>query len=230
MKIFNRYATLSQLMKEAPFTFVMLVINVAVYLFGFILDFFGISLFQEGALYGPFVVELGQYYRVITSAFLHSGLIHLAFNMIVGMYLLTAGLERVIGTKKTAAIYFISMILSGVAVILFNYAYPTVGASGAIFGALGSLLYISVYRQDLMTRYERQWIWQLIVINLIFTLLWGNISVPGHLGGLASGYLISYLFIKRNPDDIIYNSNEYYYHQHKNNDDDDDDENSWYKN
>jgi len=228
MKIFNRYATLSQLMKEAPFTFVMLVLNVVIYLLGFILNFFGISLFQEGALYGPFVVELGQYYRIITSAFLHGGLIHLAFNMIVGMYLLTAGLERVIGTKKTAAIYFISMILSGVAVILFNYSAPTVGASGAIFGALGSLLYISVYRQDLMTRYERQWIWQLIIINLIFTLAWGNISIPGHVGGLASGDVISYLFIKRVPDEIIYDS-QYYYNQTKDRDDDDD-ENSWYNN
>lgn len=217
MRVFNRSTSWNQLLKEAPFTSVMIIINVTVFLLEFVFDLADISLFNLGALYGPFVVELGEYYRVITAAFLHGGFIHLGFNMIVGLYVLTAGLERLIGTKKTAAIYFISMILSSILVIIFNYQYATVGASGAIFGALGSLLYITAYRHDLLTEGERRWIVQLIIINLIFTFFGGNISIPGHLGGLVSGFLVSYLFIKREPDEIIYDSQDYWQNQ---NDDD----------
>lgn len=224
MRTFNRYATLSQLLREAPFTFAMLVINITVFVVEFLLQFFDISLFYEGALFTPFIIELGQYYRIITSAFLHGNIIHLGFNMFVGLYLLTAGLERIIGTKKTAAIYFLSMILaSGVVIgseVILEQYNATVGASGAIFGALGALLYISIYRHDLMHASERQWIIQLIVINLIFTFLVGNISIPGHVGGLASGYLISYLFIPREPKEIIYDSQDYWNRQK--------DDNDWY--
>ncbi len=223
MRTFNRYATLSQLLREAPFTFAMLVINVTVFVFEFILRFFDISLFVEGALFTPYILELGQYYRIITSAFLHGGIIHLGFNMIVGLYLLTAGLERIIGTKKTAAIYILSMLLASGAVIgselVLEQYNATVGASGAIFGALGALLYVAIYRHDLMHASERQWIFQLIVINLIFTFLFPNISVAGHLGGLAAGYLISYLFIPREPEAIIYDTHDYWQNR-------DDDE--WY--
>ena len=116
-------------------------------------------------------------------------------------------------------IYFISGLGAGL-LVTFTSTALTIGASGAIFGALGSLLYISVYRQDLMSKPERQWIWQLIVINLIFTFLWGNISIPGHVGGLASGYLISYLFIPRKPKDFVYNGDEYYQNQN--------DDSEWY--
>lgn len=221
MRTFNRYSSLSQLLREAPFTFTMLVTNVTVFIAGFILNFFDISLLNLGFLHRVLVFDFGEYYRIITSAFLHSGFIHLGFNMIVGLYLLTAGLERIIGTKKTAMIYFLSIILSAGAVMGFNELMGnmagTVGASGAIFGALGSLLYISVYRHDLMHKGERQWIYQLIIINLIFTFFMANISIPGHLGGLAAGYLLSYLFIPRQPDEVIYNS-DYYNNQNNDND------------
>lgn len=221
---FNRYSSLSQLLKEAPFTFTMLVINITVFIAGFILDLFDISLLDLGFLHRILVFNYGEYYRIITSAFLHANLIHLAFNMIVGLYLLTAGLERIIGTKKTAAIYVLSLLFSAGFVMLWNEVMGnmggTVGASGAIFGALGSLLYISIYRHDLMHKGERQWIWQLIIINMIFTFVMGNISVPGHLGGLASGYLVSYFFISRQPPEVIYNSNQYYTNQ--------EDDTEWY--
>ena len=210
MNSFNRYSSLFQLLREAPFTFTMLVINITVYIAGLILSLFNISLLQEGALLGILVVEYGEYWRLVTAAFLHSGIVHLGFNALVGLYILTAGLERIIGTWKTAAIYILSMLLSSAIVVYFNYDVWTVGASGAIFGALGSLMYISVYRHDLMSAPQRQWIWQLIIINLIFTFFMGNISIPGHVGGLVSGYLVSYLFIPRHPEAVIFESREYY--------------------
>jgi len=224
MNTFNRYASLSQLLKEAPFTFTMLVINVTVFIAGMILNLFDISLLDLGFLHRILVFNYGEYYRIVTSAFLHANFIHLAFNMIIGLYLLTAGLERIIGSKKTAAIYTFSLLFSAGFVMLWNEIMGnmggTVGASGAIFGALGSLLYISIYRHDLMHQGERQWIWQLIIINMIFTLFVGNISIPGHLGGLAAGYLISYLFISKTPPQIIYNTKEYDAYQ--------DDDYDWY--
>ena len=93
----------------------------------------------------PSLVIAGDYWRILTAAFLHGSVIHFASNIIIGLLTLSSALERMIGSKKFSFIYFGSMLISGIAVVLLSETnVVTIGASGAIFGALGSLLYITL--------------------------------------------------------------------------------------
>lgn len=195
MNIFQNDANLKTLFKDAPFTTIMIFANVIVFLADFIL---GGWITENGLLWGPYVTVLGEYYRIISSAFIHDGIIHLLSNVLIGLYILTSGLERLIGTKKTAVVYIAGMLVASGLTLWLDYTAATVGASGAIFGALGSLLYVTIYRPDLMHEGYRRMIRQLLIFNIVFTLIMPGISITGHLGGLLGGYLISYLLIKRN--------------------------------
>jgi rhomboid protease GluP len=198
MQRFRRNISFQEFIQQTPFTALMLIVNVLVFVAYYVLKWTNvIDLYSEGVLYGPFVLVLGEYYRLISAAFLHVSLLHILSNGLIGLFILTAGLERTIGSMKTMIIYFVSMLFSSALVVYFNYSIPTLGASGAIFGALGALVYVAVYRHDLLSAGERQWLIQLLIINILFTLFFPNISIVGHAGGFMSGYLISYLLIKR---------------------------------
>ena len=94
---------------------------------------------DHGDLYGPYVVEYGEWWRIVTSAFLHASLTHIAFNMIA-LYQLGNSVELVYGRVRFLVLYLIAMVGSGIAVLVFNYSVPTLGASGAIFGLFGALI------------------------------------------------------------------------------------------
>lgn len=198
--VFNSRQTFKDVWENSPVTFVLVVGNIVMFLLQYLLPLFDIDLLQWGALNRFFVLKMNEWYRIITAGFLHSGVLHLLFNVGFGLYVLSSGLERLIGSTKFGFIYFMSMILSGLLVVaLSDYYVWTIGASGAIFGALGSLLYITVYRPEMMHEQEAKTIRTLIMFNLILTFVFNNtISIPGHIGGLLAGFLISYLFIPRN--------------------------------
>jgi membrane associated rhomboid family serine protease len=131
-------------------------------------------------------VAHGQYYRLITSAFLHGGFLHLFFNM-YALLIVGPELERVLGRLRFLSVYFLSALGgSTLAYVLVNPHQPTVGASGAIFGLFGALFVVA-------RRLGRDstGILALIVINLVITFTVPNISWQGHLGGLATGTVLA---------------------------------------
>jgi membrane associated rhomboid family serine protease len=143
------------------------------------------SLGRDMALSGHFI-EQGEYYRLITSAFIHYGLFHLAFNMF-GLYLLGGALERYVGAWRFASIYLLSALAGSFGALLLSPDALTAGASGAIFGLMGALLVLERQRGVALLGGS---IGGLLVVNLIFTFAYaGSISVGGHLGGLAGGIL-----------------------------------------
>lgn len=197
MSIFVRDGDFKEYFKNAPVTSVVILLNIFMLLVTLIFGGFnGFTLLRLGALYAP-LVKAGEYWRLLTSMFLHGSFVHLLGNAIIGLYVLSAALERIIGSKKFAFIYFFSGLGAGLLVTFTSNAL-TIGASGAIFGALGSLLYIGIYRKDLMSAQDFQSIKGLVIINIIFTFLMANISIAGHVGGILSGFLISYIMIRRN--------------------------------
>jgi membrane associated rhomboid family serine protease len=147
------------------------------------------SIFEKGALFisSPFYpggLADGEWWRLITAAFLHGSLIHVGLNMLV-LWIVGAPVERAIGRGRFLALYIVSGLAGSAGALLITPTEPTVGASGAIFGIMGALLVI----EYLQTRQLAGQALMLIGINLLFTLSIPGISIGGHLGGLVGGIL-----------------------------------------
>jgi membrane associated rhomboid family serine protease len=142
------------------------------------------TLFQRGALYGPLVAE-GEWWRLITSAFLHGGLIHLAFNMLF-LWWFGRRLEAYVGPARYIGIYLVSALAGAAGALLVEPNVPTVGASGAVFGILGAGLVLE--RGKGVAIFGGQALF-LIVVNLALSFVLSNVSVGGHIGGVIGGAL-----------------------------------------
>jgi membrane associated rhomboid family serine protease len=144
-------------------------------------------IFEEGALVvqSPFGgLADGEWWRLITAAFLHGNLIHVAMNMFV-LWMIGSPIEEAIGRGRFIALYLVSGLSGSAGALLLDPDAITVGASGAIFGILGAALILEWQRSYVLGGQALG----LIVFNLIFTFAIPNISIGGHLGGLAGGAL-----------------------------------------
>jgi membrane associated rhomboid family serine protease len=144
---------------------------------------------NEGFLSRAAISEGHQYYRLLTSAFLHVDLVHIGFNMYL-LYLLGMMLEPSIGSVRFAAIYFTSLLAGSCGALVATGA-PSLGASGAIFGLMGAAA-VELRARGLSVM--RSGIGFLIVFNLIFSFAVPNISVGAHIGGLIGGALAGLSF------------------------------------
>jgi membrane associated rhomboid family serine protease len=142
------------------------------------------SLFEKGALFVPGGLDQGEWWRLITAAFLHASLIHLGFNMLV-LWFVGAPVEMAIGRGRYLAVYIVSGLAGSAGAILFSPDVVTVGASGAIFGIFGAALVLEMQGSKVLGGQALG----LIVVNLVFTFAIPNISVGGHVGGLIGGAL-----------------------------------------
>jgi membrane associated rhomboid family serine protease len=173
---------------SAPVTQTLIAINVAVYLAELATGsgLYGDRgwIFEHGVLFGP-LVEAGDWWRLITSAFMHYGPFHLLLNM-YALYFAGTLLERAIGHWRFLLLYLASGLAGSAGALVWSPNALTIGASGALFGVLGALLVLE-RKGHLATEGQ---IAGLIVINLVFTLVFANyISVGGHIGGLIGGIL-----------------------------------------
>jgi membrane associated rhomboid family serine protease len=144
------------------------------------------TVFQRGALNGVLVDVGHDYWRLVTSGFLHAGILHIAFNMYI-LWILGNMLEPAIGTVRFVAIYFVSLLGGSFgALLLSNPRSLTVGASGAVFGLMGAAFFELRHRG--IDPFQAG-IGGLIVFNLLLSVIVPGISIGGHLGGLISGAL-----------------------------------------
>jgi len=147
------------------------------------------ALINKFAVYGPFIRNYHEYYRIITGAFLHGDIFHLLSNC-YALYIVGSQIESFYGKKKFLIIYFFSLICgSMLSITLSNYA--SVGASGAIFGLMGSLLYFGYHYRVYLGSTWKSNIVPVIAINLILGFIVPGIDFFGHIGGLIGGILIS---------------------------------------
>jgi membrane associated rhomboid family serine protease len=145
--------------------------------------------YADGSLAG---VSHGEPWRLITSAFLHYGPLHLALNM-YSLYYAGSILEQVIGRWRFVLLYLVSGLAGAAGALVWSPNAATVGASGAIFGVLGGLFVLERHG-TLSTNGQ---IAGLIVLNLIFTFALSSfISVGGHVGGLIGGMVLMYGFVR----------------------------------
>jgi membrane associated rhomboid family serine protease len=128
-------------------------------------------------------VAHGDWWRLITAAFLHYGPFHIGLNMLA-LWWFGSALERRIGSGKFLAIYLVSGLAGSAGALALDPTTPTVGASGAIFGILGAGLVLEQFHRDYVFGGSAL---GLILLNLVFTFAVPNISIGGHVGGLAAG-------------------------------------------
>lgn len=171
---------------------------IAVNVLAFLLQLTTRGLASQLTLWPPAVAD-GQLYRLVTSAFMHYGVLHLLLNM-WALYIVGPPLEMWLGRLRFGALYALSALGGSVLVYLIaplNTA--TAGASGAIFGLFGAT-FVVARRLNLDVR----WVVALIVINLVFTVVAPTISWQGHIGGLVTGALVAGAYVyspkqRRNP-------------------------------
>lgn len=146
------------------------------------------NLVQYGAKYNPGIVE-GEWWRVISSMFLHIGFFHLALNMLALYYLGTA-VERMYGSLRFIIIYFLSGIIGGLASFAFNSSVAA-GASGAIYGLFGALLFFGIIYKKLFFRTMGSNLLFILGLNIVFSFTVPQIDNGAHFGGLIGGFIAS---------------------------------------
>lgn len=141
----------------------------------------GLALTNEGLI----GVATGEWWRLLTSGFLHANVIHIGFNMYV-LYRLGQLLEPALGRGRFVLVYFVALLGGSFGVMLLDPNALTVGASGAVFGLMGAA--VSVFRSRGISIMDTG-LGATIFLNLAFTFTIPGISIGGHVGGLVFGYL-----------------------------------------
>ena len=173
--------------KKIVATKVLLIINIVVYFIALFLSLTSkIDIYTLFALHKTYVLR-GEVYRLVTAGFLHADLIHLICNM-YSLNIIGSQIESFIGKKKFLIVYFISMIVGSLLSCIINGGW-SVGASGAIFGLLGSLLYFGYHYRIYLGSVLKTQIIPLLVLNLGVGFIIPNIDVSAHIGGLVGGLL-----------------------------------------
>lgn len=154
------------------------------------------TLLSMGAKYGPYIYE-GQFWRIITCAFLHASVLHIGCNMFM-LYSIGPEVQYVFGKFKYLTIYFVSCITSSIMSLIVNPDVISVGASGGIFGLMGALLAFIVFERN---KIDKRYIKSLIS-NIVFNLLLGitlsNIDNAAHIGGFLGGFILGLILYKLN--------------------------------
>jgi len=145
---------------------------------------------NHGVLYGPAVMH-GQWWRLITSGFLHGNVLHIAFNMYL-LFVLGPQLERIFGSLRFLLMYFGAMLGSAATVMMFDWIHPTLGASGAALGLAGAMGVV-LYQKGMKP--QQSPVFGLVILNLALPLLVPGISFWGHFGGIFAGGLMAYVLV-----------------------------------
>jgi membrane associated rhomboid family serine protease len=182
--------------ESTPATYILIAINVIVFLVEIANGGGGLFAEQRSqfvvdfGLYGPFVAE-GEWYRLVTSGFLHASIVHIGFNMLI-LYFLGRLLEPALGTPRFLVLYFASLLAGSFGVMLIEPNNLTLGASGAVFGLAGATFVIARGRG--LDALAGQ-IGFLIVFNLVFSFASPRISIGAHLGGLVGGVICALIVV-----------------------------------
>lgn len=195
--------------KNAPMTFILAIANIVVFL---VLSFMGVVedaefMLNHGAMYVPYILERHEYYRLFTSMFLHFGISHLVNNML-SLFIFGINLEQEIGTIKFGIIYFVSGLLANLASgyndIRTEHYVVSAGASGAIFGIIGALLYVAIRNRGHIGSVSGRG----IIVMTAFTLYYGFTSTGvdnvAHIAGMVFGFILGVILYHKKRRNIRY--------------------------
>ncbi|SRR5579884_2791801 len=161
----------------------------------------GGTVWFHGALFGPaltgnnpfpFYTGTHEYWRLLTGAFLHDGILHIGINML-SLYFVGSALEPAIGSRNFVVVYLTSLLAGSFGSLLFQPDYPTIGASGAIFGIFGALIVVAHYRG---IPFWQSGLGFILILNIVFSLSVRGISIGGHVGGLVGGLIAGWIILE----------------------------------
>jgi len=194
-------------------TYILIAFNVIVYLFS---AFYSHSianmnlevLVNMGALFGPYTVQQGEWWRLFTAMFLHGGMTHILMNMF-SLYIVGRAAEMYFDIKSYVSIYLFSGLIGGLASLMIHPESVGVGASGAIFGVFGALAGFFLAHREQIATYAKAFMKDfaiIIGINLVIGLSIPSVDVSAHIGGLVAGFIGGFLVSKRSTFLLFYNS------------------------
>lgn len=189
--MFIRRENFKQYITLYPIVSSIIALNLIIYLLTLIPGF-GQQLLIAGMSVNGLIAE-GEWWRAITSMFLHAGFTHVLFNMF-SLFLFGPELEKIAGKTRFLTIYFLAGIFGVAASFITQEAdYASVGASGAIYGIFGAFAALVYYTRKTFPQLK-QIILPLIVISVIMTFLTPNINISAHLGGLLAGFILGIVY------------------------------------
>lgn len=155
---------------------------------------------EHGAMYPPYVAENGQYWRLFTSMFMHFGLMHILNNMVM-----LGAVGRIVEIAMGHVRFLIAYIAAGIcggalsyAVMLHNNDYAvSAGASGAIFGMVGALVWIVIVNRGFYEEISRQQVIFMVILMIYYGVSTSDVDNWDHLGGLAGGFIISIVLYRK---------------------------------
>lgn len=160
----------------------------------------GLSL--DYGINGGFIDVEGQWYRLFTGGFLHSGVIHLGFNMLL-LWMIGSQLEAALGRWRFGLLYVAALLAGSAGALVADPRALTVGASGAVYGLMGAAV---VAQRSNGISFWQSGIGTLVIVNVIVSVTVPGISVGGHAGGLVGGLVVGWLYYeapRRNPSPLI---------------------------
>lgn len=180
---------------------VIIILNILVFM---ITDYYNARqnsrLLDGGSLSWMSIINNKEYYRILSYMFLHSGLNHIANNMIV-LFFIGDKLERATGTWKYTVIYFASGIIAGITSMSYNMLNNTlsesVGASGAIFGVVGAMAYIVMINRGRLNDISRTQMILFVIFSLYGGLTSQGVDNAAHIGGLLSGAVLAAILYRK---------------------------------
>ena len=173
--------------KKPIVTYTLIIINLLAF---FIPLLIGNSeyVYNHFASFGPFI-KMGEYYRLLTATFLHANIAHLLFNM-YALWIVGMQLESFIGKTRFLIVYLFSAIAGSLLSVIVTFNAVSVGASGAIFGLLGALLYFGYHYRVYLSSVIKSQIIPVIIINLVLGFILPGVDNAAHIGGLIGGFLM----------------------------------------
>lgn len=172
--------------KKNVITIGLISINILIYAYMILFGQYE-NMINQFAVYGPYIVRYNEWYRLITGIFLHGDILHLLFNC-YALFIIGSQIENFMGKTKYLIIYFVSALVGSLLSILLTKGV-SIGASGAIFGLMGSLLYFGYHYRVYLGTVLKSQIIPLIIINLIIGFASSGIDNFAHIGGLIGGLL-----------------------------------------
>lgn len=195
----GRVVTAAQIRRRSdqlpPVTMGILAVAVGIFVLTALSSDLRLDLFRQFQLRAANVAD-GEWYRLITHAFLHDGLIHIGFNM-YALYLLGPAIERRVGSVPFAGLYTASALSGAAAYVSIGGGRPAVGASGAIFGLFGAWLASAwSQRHTAHGQANLRGIGVILGLNLLLPLIIPNIAWEAHVGGLVAGFIVAFAWTK----------------------------------
>ena len=169
-------------------TYFLIAVNVIFYIVPILLGQYQ-NIINDYCIHGP-SIRAGQYYRLLTGTILHGGFFHLLFNC-YALYVIGSQIENFLGKIKYPIIYIFSALIGALFSMTFNASAASIGASGAIFGLMGALVYFGYYYRVYLGNVVKSQILPLIALNLGLGFIMSGVDNFAHIGGLIGGAMMT---------------------------------------